>query len=256
MNYPLTNAQKRIWYAQKKYGDSPIFNIGGRVLIKGNADIGLLVRSFQILIEQNDALRIRFTEENGEVFQTVNEEPWQIEIVNFSEFEDAIQRCESWCDKKAKELFTMTGTPLYFFCVFKLSENLTGYFVKFHHIIADGWSMELLTEQISKNYECLLSGQEPKSVRPSYIEYATRESTLTWEKESVYWQENAVMLSDMNISVNNNLEGKRKSFVLDDELQKKISVFIKKKRITWNVFFIGLLQIYQYKKTGQNTSST
>jgi amino acid adenylation domain-containing protein/non-ribosomal peptide synthase protein (TIGR01720 family) len=60
----------------------------------------------------------------------------------------------------------------------------------------------------------------------------------------------------MNIPVNNSLEGRRQSFILDDELQKRISHFIKQKRITWNVFFIGLLQIYQYKKTGQNISST
>lgn len=253
--YSLTTAQKRIWYAQKKYGTNPVFNIGGRVLIKGNADLDLLARSFQILIEQNDALRIRFTEENSEVYQTINEELGQIDIVDFSEFEDAVQQCESWCDKKAKEPFAMTGTPLYFFCVFKLSENLTGYFVKFHHIIADGWSMELLTEQIAENYECLLSQKESKIVRPSYIEYVKHESTLTWEKESTFWQENAVMLSDMSISVSNSLEGKRKSFILKNELQKRISSFIKQKRITWNVFFIGLLQIYEYKKTGKNISS-
>ena len=254
--YPLTNAQRRIWYAQKKYGSSPVFNIGGRVLIKGNVDLNLLARSFQILIEQNDALRIRLSEENGEVFQIVSEDFGQVDIIDFSQHVDATQQCEDWCEKKAKEPFTMIGRPLCFFCVFRLSENLTGYFVKFHHVIADGWSMELLTEQIVENYECLLSNRFPNAVRPSYIEYAAHESTLSWEKESTFWQRNAAMLSDMSISVSNNLEGKRKSFMLDNELQKRISVFIKQKRITWNVFFIGLLQIYQYKKNGQKNSST
>lgn len=256
MNYPLTNAQKRIWYAQKKYGDNPVFIIGGSVLIKGNANLNLLARSFQVLVEQNDALRIRLNEENGEVFQIVSEDSGQVDIIDFSEYEDAIHRCKVWCEKKVKEPFIMTGTPLYFFCVFKLSENLTGYFVKFHHIIADGWSMELMTEQIADNYECLLSQKETKAIRASYIEYALRESTLTWEKESIYWQENAAMLYDMSISGSNDLEGMRQSFTLDNEIQNKISIFIKQKRITWNVFFIGLLQIYQYKKTNQNISST
>ena len=118
--YPLTNAQKRIWYAQKKYGANPVFNIGGRVLIKGSTNLDLLARSFQILIEQNDILRVRLYEENGEVFQTVHEESRHIDIIDFSDFEDAVQRCESWCDIKAKEPFAMTGLPLYFICVFKL----------------------------------------------------------------------------------------------------------------------------------------
>lgn len=254
--YPLTNAQKRIWYAQKKYGVSPVFNIGGRVLIKGNANLDLLAQSFQILVEQNDALRVKLYEENGEVFQSINEDPTKVDTIDFSEFEDAMQRCEDWCERKAQEPFIMTGKPLCFFCVFKLLETLAGYFVKFHHIIADGWSMELLTEQIAENYECLLFQKEPKAIKPSYLEYAIYESTLTWEKESAFWQKNAAMLSDMSISVSNNLEGRRQSFILDNELQKRIAVFIKQKRITWNVFFIGLLQIYQYKKTGQNISST
>ncbi len=254
--YQLTNAQKRIWYAQKKYGTSPVFNIGGRVLIKGNANLNLLAQSFQVFIEQNDALRIRLYEEYSQVFQIVINTLEQIEIIDFSENANAMERCDEWCKKKLTESFSMIGSPLYFFCVFKLSESLTGYFVKFHHIIADGWSMELLTEQIVQNYECLLSGKEPKTTRPSYMDYVTHESTLSWEKESIYWQKNAELLSDMSISINNNLEARRKSFSLDFDLQKRLSDFIKQKRITWNVFFIGLLQIFQYKKTGQKVSST
>ena len=254
--YPFTNAQKRIWYAQKKYGDSPVFNIGGRVFINGNVNLDLLARSFQVLVEQNDALHIRLYVENGEVIQVNSVESAKVDVIDFSEFEDAVQRCEYWCESKLKEPFTMTGTPLYFFCVFKLSENLTGYFVKFHHIIADGWSMELLTEQIAENYECLVFQKETNEIRPSYLEYATYETTLTWEKESTYWQKNSAVLFDINIPVSNNLKGKRQSFILDDKLQKRISAFIKQKRITWNVFFLGLLQMYQYKKTGQNISST
>ncbi len=256
IKYPLTNAQRRIWYAQKKYGSSPVFNVGGRVLIKGSADLDLLARSFQILVEQNDALRIRFYEENGEVFQSVSNDAIKVNIIDFSEFGNAIGQCGDWCEKRAKESFAMTGTPLYFFCVFKLSDDLTGYFAKLHHIIADGWSMELLTEQIAENYEWLLSKKVPNTVRPSYLEYTLKESALSWEKESAFWQENAAMLSDMSIPVSSNLEGKRQSFVLDDEIHKEISNFIKQKRITWNVFFIGLFQIYQYKKNGQNISST
>jgi len=254
--HPLSSSQKRIWYAQKKYGISPVFNIGGYVIIKGNANLDLLVRSFQMLIEQNDALRLCLNEENGEVFQTIGDEPRKVDNIDFSAFSNAMQQCEDWCEKKIKEPFIMTGAPLYFFCVFKLSDNLTGYFVKIHHIMADGWSMELLTEQIAENYECLLSQKSFNAARPSYLDYIANESRIPWEKESAYWQENVAMLSDMSISVSNNLEGRRKSFVFDTELQKGISHFIKQKRITWNIFFISLLQIYQYKKTGQNISST
>lgn len=256
IKYPLSNAQKRIWYAQKKYGASSVFNIGGRVFIKGNVNLDLLARSFQIFVEQNDALHIRLYEENGEVFQIDNKDFERIDMKDFSGFEDAAQRCEDWCQKKAEEAFAMIGTPLYYFCVFKLTKELTGYFVKFHHIIADGWSMELLTKQIAENYEHLFAQKTLDAVRPSYLEYAAQEAITSWEKEETFWLENAALLPDINIPNNDHLEGKRQSFILDNALQKRISSFIKQKRITWNVFFIGIFQIYQYKKFGQKYSLT
>lgn len=69
--YPLLNAQKRIWFAQKKYEKSPLYNIGSTIKINGYIDTNILSQAIYALIRNNNALRLQFIEENNDVSQYV-----------------------------------------------------------------------------------------------------------------------------------------------------------------------------------------
>ena len=56
--YPLSNAQIRIWYIQKKYKGSPLFNIGGTVQVNGAVDVDILKEAIISEIKQNTILSI------------------------------------------------------------------------------------------------------------------------------------------------------------------------------------------------------
>ena len=68
-----------------------------------------------------------------------------------------------WCSKMSSSPFEMYDSPLYFLSVFRLNKNKTGYYIKLHHIVADGWSVQLFTDKVASAYEKLINGAELKS---------------------------------------------------------------------------------------------
>ncbi len=155
--YPLTHSQKRIWYIEKIHPLTSINNIGGSVLIKGPVKMDLLEESINIFIEKNEGVRLRIIERNGEIKQFVySYTKYKLNFYDFSQFKNPEEEFNIWMEEEAKKPFNIENNPLYFFALYKLSDNNKGYFAKFNHIIADGWSINVMTEQICSNYMNLL----------------------------------------------------------------------------------------------------
>jgi len=253
--FPLSNAQKRIWYAEKMYRNSSLFNIGGSVKIYGNVDIYALKKAICEMIEDNEALRFRFIEKDGEPMQYICSDIGNIDYMDFSMKEDSYGDYDKWCAKNAAEPFIMTD-QMYYFTVFRITDNEMGYFIKIHHIVADGWSMKLLTEQVINNYERIIYNRE-KSLTgfPSYTDYIFNENQyLSSEKlieEKKYWLNMFNDLPDVSFQFGKELKGERKTFIINDHFHECIKKYIDQKNISLNIFFIGVYLIYSYKKRGE-----
>ncbi|WP_167957223.1 non-ribosomal peptide synthetase [Anaerosporobacter faecicola] len=258
--HPLSNAQKRIWFTQKKYENSSLFNIGGIVKINGILNIGILQQAIKNTIGSNPALRFRLIEKNNEVFQYVASEPCTVDFIDFSDDENAEEKFMQWYAYQAKTPFEMIGYPLYYFSVFKINKYQMGYLIKLHHIIADGWSIKLLTDQITDEYEKIASGnmdynESDESLlanKPSYITYIQNEESqlMKMDKAKEYWNEMYYKMPELSTSCGTSLNGKRKSFIPDDAMQLKIEAYIKEHNISINTFIVFVYTLYTYKKFG------
>ena len=71
--YPLTHPQKRIWYIEKIYPGTSLYNIGGPIRIKGNIDFDILQKVINIFIKRNEALRLQFMEQGSDIKQYVSQ---------------------------------------------------------------------------------------------------------------------------------------------------------------------------------------
>lgn len=256
--HPLSNAQTRIWFTQKKYENSSLFNIGGMVKINGNVNIIALKQAISNIVLQNPALKLRFIEKNNEIYQYISTAPCIVDFIDFScEEEKAFYK---WIDKHAKTPFKMIDCPLYYFSVFRISDNKMGYFIKLHHIIADGWSIQLLTDQITNEYENItmnrLDSDERNSYsieeKPSYINFVLNEESQIsqMDKAKKYWIEMYSKMPELSIVSSANLNGQRMSFIPDDLMQVEIEKYIKQHNISLNTFLIYIYILYTYKKYG------
>lgn len=256
--YPLTHPQKRIWYIEKIYPGTSLYNIGGPVRIKGAIDFSILEESINILIKNNEGLRLRLIEENGEVKQFVSSyEKVKLDFIDFSKYENPEAEFRKWIGQEARKPFAIENERLFYFALFRISDSDNGYLTKFHHIIADGWSINIMTEQICDTYMKLLNKEEIYySTEHSYIEYISNEKKYLLSdrffKNKSFWNEKFKVLPETFLNKSSDvIEGKRRTFELDSELSYKIKKFAVDNKCSLNTFFVTLYLIYLYKTTHQ-----
>ncbi len=252
--YTLSNAQKRIWYAQKKYKNASLYNIGGTVKILGDTNPDILRAALLQLIQNNEALRLCFFEKDGQVYQYVSDHIYEVPFIDFTKEFDPTLAYKNWSQNCAQTPFIMTDQPLCYFAIAKISDWETAYFVKLHHIIADGWSMKLLTEQVAEYYTQIQNGNIPIDAQPSYLDYIAEEEQYLqsprMKRDQIFWADMFSPLPAALPSESDDLHGRRKSFTVPASVQKNIEAYIKEKNISLNIFFTFLYFLYKYKSCG------
>ncbi|MDQ0858860.1 amino acid adenylation domain-containing protein [Bacillus sp. V2I10] len=253
--FSLTHPQKRIWYMEKINPHQPLHNIGGVVTIKGELDFIFLEKAIHCFVKNNDGIRHRFIETNGEVRQYV-EKYHKKDVLNvvFNCREDL----DAWVQQEAGKPFSIHDCDLFDFAMFKVRDtNDGGYFVKVHHIISDGWSMNLLTEQIFDTYMRLLKGEKiTDQYRDSYTLCLKKEQTYLaserFVKNKQFWNEK---FNTLPIPIQKRelecAEGNRKTYCFPNRQSNGIKQFAADHNVSVYAFFVGLYYIYLQKLTKQ-----
>lgn len=255
--FSLSQAQKRIWYSQKKHRESPLYNIGGTVTISGAIDLIALKQAIASVYWMNDALRLRFLEKENEILQYMSDENFSVELVDFSCREEPERAFSDWCKEQASKPFCMTNERLCYFAVFRIHADSMGYFIKIHHILADGWSIKLLTDQVKTAYEQLIHG-EKLSVenKPSYLDCVKWEEQYLTSEEcgaaGAYWTRKLNNLPEQihQRGKIGDTSGNRKTFIIEESKQRKIQEYLKVNHLSLQSFFLCIAYIYEYKVSG------
>lgn len=257
--HDLTHPQKRIWYIEKIHPDTSMHNIGGVVRIKGIVDFNILEESINIFIKKNQGVRLQLIENDGDVKQYIKKfKNHKLDFFDFSCYEESEKHFNIWIDKEIGKSFSLYKNELFYFALFKISDAECGYFVKFHHIIADGWSINIMTEEICNIYMKLLNKEIlDEKYNTSYIEYIQREQeylkSKRFTKNKEFWNNEFITLPQSPLSNSaNGIEGNRRSFDLDINMSKEIKEFAYKHKCSLNTFFISIFLIYLYKITQHN----
>lgn len=157
--YPVTTSQKRIWVLSQFETGNAAYNISGVVKLTGNVNATLVKDTFKKLTSRHEILRTVFkTTATNEVFQyvlpkdeaTFHFEEKTIDTNNSTTLNSDLE--------KAQHIdFNLETGPLLSVKLLKtgIEEQLLA--VTIHHIISDGWSMELLISEFTETYNALVS---------------------------------------------------------------------------------------------------
>lgn len=257
--YKLTHTQKREWNTEKRDPNTPMENIGGVVIIKGEVNIELLEKAIQIFIERNDGIRLRFIERDGESCQYIF--PYQLKKIDYIDFSNSInpqEESEKWSNQTFRTAFNLEDSDLYYLGLFRISDKESGILLKIHHIICDGWGTSVIQTEILQTY-CRLMKNEPVNTdpAPSYIDFIEKEdkylNSSGFIKDKEYWNGKFSNIFDISeeflYNSTHETEGRRSIFNLDYKLSMKIKEFLAEKKISTNTFFLIVMGLYLNKKT-------
>lgn len=158
---PLTDAQMERWLGQH-YNDAivPAFNEASRVAFRGNLDVGAFSRAFDHVVQRHDVLAMRFADDgSGQLHQpptTVS-----LQFVDRSDAADAEQAFECFCREQAALPFDLGQPPLLRAHLVKLAADQHVLLVVAHHIVMDGWSFGVFSEELAASYNAFRGGRLP-----------------------------------------------------------------------------------------------
>jgi amino acid adenylation domain-containing protein/non-ribosomal peptide synthase protein (TIGR01720 family) len=205
--YPLTHAQKRIYYLEKTYPGTSCNTLAFSVRYRESLDKNLLETAVHTVISRNEGLRLRILEFDwaAEPFQYTA--PYEKEPLDYLDFSSKNRdKGQEWLDQQARQPFPLFNHPLFYFAYVKFSHKESGYFVKLHHIISDGVTTFLIFNEIDEVYRQLKAGEKPAPCpHPSYIQYIGDEKAYLHShqhrEDQEFWHRTLLPLPDpVNLS--------------------------------------------------------
>ncbi|MFJ2709596.1 amino acid adenylation domain-containing protein [Pseudomonas sp. NPDC087346] len=173
--FPLTAAQRDIWFDQLSKGDSPLYNIGGYVELKGALDAETMAAALEILVARHDALRtvlLPGAGADGLPLQRFAESlPVLMPYYDFSTYANPQAAAQTLVEQQMAQAYALEGQPLFRFCLIRLSHQRYWLAAQAHHLIIDGWGFGLLFKAVGEIYSALGEGQPPERSAPSYVDF-------------------------------------------------------------------------------------
>ncbi|WP_078073416.1 hybrid non-ribosomal peptide synthetase/type I polyketide synthase [Streptomyces niveus] len=148
---PMPATLRRLWLRHHKHSDPSVYNVAHRVDLRGALDPAGLAQALTALVERHDALRSRPLLRNGELLiETMPDVPVDVPIDGLTKLDAAA--IDRWCQAEATQPFTMDRAPLFRFRLGRQAENRWVLMVVLHHAVCDGWSMNLLWNELQALY--------------------------------------------------------------------------------------------------------
>ncbi len=158
----LSFGQRRIWFIEQLEPGRSTYNMPAVVRWRGALDLATLNQAWSALIARHEALRTRFPAPNGEpVVEIQASEDSVLPLEDFSHLLPAASEGAAWARAQgiAVEPLDLVQGPLVRGHVLRLSmqDHLVVFVI--HHIVADGWTMGLLTRELGEAYSARIAGQ-------------------------------------------------------------------------------------------------
>jgi bacitracin synthase 3 len=262
--HPLTHAQKRIYYDEKKFPGTSWANMAFLVKFKEDVDLSLLSRAINQVIRGNEALRLRIVEFDFEPEPSQYVHPFKERHFVCYDFSgpsgDLILK--EWLEKTTREPFKLIDSDLYYFACIRFDESEAGYYFKIHHLVLDGWSLVLLTEEIHRVYQALKANQWfEDELRPSYIKYIAYEKEYLASPQAAvdrkFWHKKLLPLPEtVTLSLKegdpSNIAARICFLSLPPKLNIVIQEYCKNNKTTLFKLILSALAVYSAKTAGLN----
>ncbi|MCP4149779.1 MAG: AMP-binding protein, partial [bacterium] len=190
--YELSYSQERLWFLYQKDPDAPTFNMPGKLTLYEAVNENLVENILNRLIDRHESFRTCFKEIDKKVRQVVLPEiifKLEIEVLSKSDEAEIEKQREAIYHRESTKPFDLGKAPLLRVKLVKYREQEFDLIFNLHHIIADGWSMDIVKREFAGLYDAVLKGEQYQ-LPPLEIQY----------KDYSHWQND--QLKDEESSAN------------------------------------------------------
>jgi hypothetical protein len=195
--FPTSLAQQSFWYLDRLEPGNPCWNIAVRFRITGALDTSLLERSINEIVRRHEILRTTFALIDGAPTQIVHADATiSLPLDDLSHLASADRDFEEERRTIAEAAlpFNFKTGPLVRARLLKLGPKEHMLLVTIHHIVSDGWSIGIFSDEVAAHYEALASGNQTTlpDLPLQYADYTVwkneQSEGLAASQHRSYWQ--------------------------------------------------------------------
>lgn len=202
---PLTLSfpEQLLWFMNQFDPGHPLYNLPMAVRLTGPFDDNAYEQALQALAQRHETLRTTFPAVDGQPTRVIAPTgSIRVKRVDLRMFQQAQQQdvLQRLMRDEARHRFDLAKGPLARCAIYRLTDTERVVLLTLHHIISDGWSMNVIQRDLALLYEEAIKqphvGNKATSLPPLPIQYsdfaAWQQKQLaseTWEKDLAYWRQ-------------------------------------------------------------------
>ncbi|MBV4459307.1 non-ribosomal peptide synthase/polyketide synthase [Pseudomonas sp. COR58] len=263
----LSYAQQRMWFLWHLDPQSGAYNLPAAVRLTGRLNRPALEQAFASLIERHETLRTVFRQQaDDSLLQVPLQQPLEIRRIDLSALPAHEREAQVATAAQAQSLepFDLANGPLLRVVLLQLGEQEHVLLLTLHHIVSDGWSMNVLIDEFCRFYDAHDQGiaAELPPLPVQYSDYALWQRR--WleageqQRQLDYWlaqmgDEHPVLelpLDRPRPVLPSNL-GRRLEHVVEAGLVEQLRGVARQHGVTLFMLLLGTFNVLLHRYTGQ-----
>jgi iturin family lipopeptide synthetase B len=266
--YPLSYNQSRLFILHRMKPGSPTFHMHGYVDLRHEVDVNVVKRVLERIISRHESFRTAFVMVEDYPYQVISTEvetPFEffdLSVMDMDPLEKK-KKCDEVFRRITVDVFDLFSAPLFRAALVKLELHHYRLIFNMHHIVSDGWSMEILKREFSQLYEGYRLGQEKKfpALSAQYKDFALWQNRQIENREGEisleFWQKKIEqglpvfqMRKDSQESIGST-ESAGYRFTLEKEDKDKLKQIAAANNTSIFVVMYAILNLLLYRLSGQ-----
>jgi len=264
-SFPLSFPQQRLWFLVQLEPDSPFYNMFEALTLKGRLDLSALERSLNEIIRRHEVLRTTFITVDGLPRQAIAPHlTLTLSVIDLPNVTAQSATVERLIREAQLQPFDLEKGPLLRATLLHLESESYILLLAMHHIIADGWSLGVLIEELSRLYQAFLTDSpSPLPELPiQYVDFAV------WQRQWLqgqhlqgqlnYWKEQLAdapplleLPTDRPRASVQTFDGRSVAFALDSDLTAKLKTLSQQSGATLFMTLLASVVTLLYRYSGQ-----
>ncbi|HEY0605659.1 MAG TPA: amino acid adenylation domain-containing protein, partial [Herpetosiphonaceae bacterium] len=269
--FPAAFAQRRLWFLDQWEPGSSAYHLPVALRLAGALDTRALEASLNALTARHETLRTTFAHgaDSQPVQQIHTPVAWPLPLVDLRALPPAVQPETLKAEIAAftRQPFDLTSGPLLRARLLRLhsADNHDQHLLllNVHHIVVDGWSLDVLLRELAALYNAACAGQVA-TLPPLPIQYA---DYALWQQQQLqgerlerlldYWRQQLAGLQPLALPTDHprpstsSTAGARLPVALDSSLVARLEQLSQQSGTTMFMLLLATLQVLLHRYSGQ-----
>lgn len=265
--YELSYNQRKLWTIAQIEKENTAYNMTGKLILDHAVDRIHVQRALNSIVTRHESLRTGFKIAGNIPVQFIEKDNKkdliEVDLSSYDEARKEIKR-EALLEKEKQFVFDIERGFLFRMVLVKLDEHSYDLIFNMHHIISDGWSIDILKNEFFHIYDAYMHDQHPSlpAIEFQYKDFATWQNRmikdeLVKEKSHKYWKlqlENEFVRTNLPYDHTGETQSLNSSGYItyvEQETKDKLLALSMENNLTVFTLMFSVFNVFLSKMTGQ-----